>query len=366
MNKPNLTELKVDLGERSYEVTIGRDLLRLIGGELKSFGFSSAVTIITNPKVAGLYLDTVKASLEAAGYSVNVLMMEDGEQYKNAATVLKLWQEMAELATDRNSPIVALGGGVTGDVAGFIASSYRRGVPYIQVPTTLLSQVDSSVGGKVGFDLASGKNLIGAFYHPRQVFIDTDVLTTLERREFFAGLAEVIKYGVIWDGEFFDFLESNADSIMALDPDLLRTIIHRSCEIKAKVVSQDERELGIRAILNYGHTIGHAIETATGYDTYRHGEAIVIGFLCATKIAIALGMTGQETLERQHSILNRFGMMPKPLDSDPDKILEALWHDKKIYNKEITMILPRSIGEVEIVKNVSPELIRGSIQAISK
>ena len=260
-----MKKIRVQLGERSYDIVLGNSILDGIGEELKAFHLSPKIAIVSNPTVFSLYGERVSDSIRNAGFDSFTVTIPDGEEHKNLATLQQIYNELLRYRLDRQSAVVALGGGVVGDIAGFAASTYMRGIPYIQVPTTLLAQVDSSVGGKTGVDHELGKNMIGAFWQPKLVWVDGDTLKTLPERQFRAGLAEVIKYGVIYDSELFAFLETNKDRIMNLDEEALIHIIKRSCEIKAGVVSQDEREAGLRAILNYGHTIGHAIETVTGY-----------------------------------------------------------------------------------------------------
>ncbi|MFA4920174.1 MAG: 3-dehydroquinate synthase, partial [Thermodesulfovibrionales bacterium] len=260
-----MDNIRVKLGERSYDICLGSNMLKGIGSRLKSFGISPKAAIVSNPKVYRLYGKKVLNSIRAAGFDVISVIIPDGEKYKDISTVQKIYGELLKHRLDRKSALIALGGGVIGDITGFVASTYMRGIDYIQIPTTLLAQVDSSVGGKTGVNHKLGKNMIGTFYQPKLVWIDIDTLKTLPKRELVAGLAEVVKYGVIWDTKFFKLLEDNRDKILSLDKKVLGHILKRSCTIKAGVVSKDEKESGLRAILNYGHTIGHAIETVTEY-----------------------------------------------------------------------------------------------------
>ncbi|MDP3259447.1 MAG: 3-dehydroquinate synthase, partial [Thermodesulfovibrionales bacterium] len=280
-----MDKIRVKLGERSYDICIGSNILGKIGPKLKSFNSSPKTAIISNPTVYRLYGKKVLNSIKSSGFDVIPVIIPDGEKYKDISIVQKIYGELLRHRLDRKSTLIALGGGVIGDITGFVASTYMRGIDYIQIPTTLLAQVDSSVGGKTGVNHKLGKNMIGTFYQPKLIWIDIDILKTLPQKEFFAGLAEVIKYGVIWDAKLFAFLENNRDKIVRLDRKALIHIIKCSCQIKAEVVSKDEREAGLRAILNYGHTIGHAIETATGYKKYLHGEALAIGMHTEARLA---------------------------------------------------------------------------------
>src|SRR4030043_1327894 len=272
-----MEKVRVELGERSYDICIGKNILRNIGDSLKPFGLSPKIAIVTNPTVYPLYGAVVAKSLKKAGFDLLSVTIPDGEEYKDLLWVEHVFNILLKAKLDRSSALVALGGGVIGDITGFAASAYMRGISYIQVPTTLLAQVDSSVGGKTGVNHRLGKNMIGTFWQPRLVWVYTATLKTLPGREFFSGLSGGFKYGVIWDGKLFDFLEAGKKKILNLDNKSIMHIIKRSYEIKAEVVSKDERESGLRSILNFGHTIGHAIETATGYRRYLHREAVAIG-----------------------------------------------------------------------------------------
>ncbi|MEK7773341.1 MAG: 3-dehydroquinate synthase, partial [Deltaproteobacteria bacterium] len=276
--------IRVELGQRSYPIHIERGLLSSIGTRLNDLGFKGRAAVVTNPRVGGLYAKAVCGALEAAGVVPAVITVPDGEEYKTLKEASKVYDGLIERMMERSSPVIALGGGVIGDLAGFVAATYLRGVPFIQIPTTLLAQVDSSVGGKTAVNHPKGKNLIGAFYQPRAVFIDPDALKTLDAREMRAGLAEVIKYGVIWDEGFFSFLEKNAEKLLTPGDELI-TAIEMSCRIKAEVVGLDETESGLRSILNFGHTFAHAIEALSGYGTFKHGEAVAIGMHMAARFS---------------------------------------------------------------------------------
>jgi len=362
--KSKMEKVRVDLGERSYDIAIGSNMLRSIGTSLDPFDFSPKVAIVSNTTVHPLYGDVVSNSLKKAGFDVVTVTIPDGEEYKDLLRVEHIYNELLKAKLDRSSSLIALGGGVIGDMTGFAASTYMRGISYIQVPTTLLAQVDSSVGGKTGVNHKLGKNMIGAFWQPRLVWIDVKTLNTLQKREFLAGLAEVIKYGVIWDEELFDFLEKNRTRILNLDRDVLMYVIKRSCEIKAEVVSKDEREAGLRSILNFGHTIGHAIETASGYRKYLHGEAVSIGMCLEAKLASMLDLINNKKVVRIKSLIDSYSLPSEmPLGADVEHILSSMKLDKKAVAGELKFILPEEIGRVRIHKGVSGKTLRNLLQS---
>jgi 3-dehydroquinate synthase len=352
--------VKVELGkaqaDRSYSIYIGRGVLRDVGRLMKTAGLKGSVAIITNPVVGKLYAGKVVESLKASGFNPIVMEIPDGEAYKNLASVSGIYDRLIEFRMERSSAIVALGGGVTGDMAGFAAATYLRGVPYVQIPTTLLSQVDSSIGGKTGVNHALGKNLIGAFYQPKLVAIDPDALKTLPARELGCGLAEVVKHGVIRDEGYFSFLENNVDRILALSDEILN-VIEGSCRIKAGVVSADEREAGLRAILNFGHTFGHAIEAVTGYSTYMHGEAVAVGMALAAAFSIKLGLCGDGEAARVGALLKMLNLPTEAPDLKAGEIYEAMLLDKKVKDAKLRFVLMRKIGEAE-VREVSDAEVR--------
>jgi len=342
--------VKVSLGDRSYDIEIGTSLDQ-IGGRLQGLGFGQKIAFITNPTVKKLYGQRVVDSLKAAGFLVLSIEIPDGEQYKTLDWANAIYSALLINSFDRKSALVALGGGVIGDLTGFAAATFMRGVPFVQVPTTLLAMVDSSVGGKTGVNHAMGKNMIGAFYQPKKVLMDLDVLKSLPRSEFLAGMAEVIKYGVIWDASFFEYLDRKREKILALDPDALSHIIQRSCEIKAEVVSKDEREGGLRAILNFGHTVGHAIETAENY-TMRHGEAVAIGMVYASKLAHNTGICDASVPERVEKLIKSCGLPTNlaALSRKPSvtELMDTMRIDKKAEGGQVKFVLPKKIGEVVI------------------
>lgn len=337
-------KIKVALGSRSYEITLGAGILDTVGSLCRLVGLSGTAAVVSNTTVAPLYYDRVRASLEAAGYRVLPVSLPDGEGYKNSATLNLIYDALVDASLDRGSFILALGGGVIGDMAGFAAASYLRGIPFVQLPTTLLSQVDSSVGGKTGINHPKGKNLIGAFYQPRAVLIDVATLDTLPDREYRSGLGEIVKYGAVLDADFFSFLEQNAHLLLARDKNALIHAVGRSCAIKARVVEEDEREGGVRATLNYGHTIGHAVETLTGYTRYLHGEAVAIGMIQAARVSHSFGFCSQGDRERIESLIGLLGL-PSELPAFPAKAYaEALSHDKKVRDSGLLFICNFGIG----------------------
>src|SRR4030042_3628385 len=359
-----MEKVRGELGERSYDICIGKNILRNIGGSLKSFGLSPRIAIVTNPTVYPLYGAVVAKSLKKAGFDLLSVTIPDGEEYKDLLWVEHVFNILLKAKLDRSSALVALGGGVIGDITGFAASTYMRGISYIQVPTTLLAQVDSSVGGKTGVNHKLGKNMIGTFWQPRLVWIDVKTLNTLQKREFLAGVAEVIKYGVIWDEGLFYFLEKNRTKILNLDRDVLMYVIKRSCEIKAEVVSKDEREAGVRSILHFGHTIGHAIETVTEYKQYLHGEAVAIGMHLETKLACMLGLINNKQVSRIKALIDSYSLpSEKPLDIDVEHILSSMELDKKVVAGQLKFILPEKIGKVRIQTGVSWKIIKDLLQS---
>lgn len=345
-----MESIAVGLAERSYDILIGTKTLELLGERCRALDLGTSAAVITNSVVGPLYLKQVKDSLASAGFTVHALELPDGEEYKNACTLNSIYDFLVRERLDRGSFIVALGGGVVGDMAGYAAATFLRGVPFVQVPTTLLAQVDSSVGGKTGINHPLGKNLIGAFYQPRLVAVDLETLDTLPEREFIGGAAEVIKYGVVLDKEFFDYLAEKTVSILERDKESLRYIVKRCCTIKSEVVESDERESGLRAVLNYGHTLGHAVEAITGYKEYIHGEAVAIGMAQAAKLSELRGLSTAADTERIRAILRGFGL---PLDLPPfpaSYYLDTLMRDKKVKGGGLSFVFNRGIGGFSIEK----------------
>jgi 3-dehydroquinate synthase len=353
--------VRVELGERSYDIVIDTGILSGIGERIKGFNFSK-VAVISNPTVFNIYGDVVINSIKNAGFETLNVIIPDGEEYKNFNQTYQILTELLKNKLDRKSCLIALGGGVIGDITGFVASIYMRGIDFIQVPTTLLSQVDSSVGGKTGVNHELGKNMIGTFYQPRLVWIDIDTLKTLPKREILCGIAEIIKYGVIWDDDLFEFLMHHRESILNLDPLPLTHIIRRSCEIKAEVVSKDEREAGLRAILNYGHTIGHAIETETGYSRFLHGEAIAIGMNREAWLSEIMGFLNRKDALKIKAVIDSYGLPSElPEDLNADKLISHMKLDKKVEAGEMKFILPEKIGKVKIQKGIDIENVRKAL-----
>lgn len=354
-----MEKITVNLGERSYDIMIGSEILNGIGEQLKSFNLSPKIAIMSNSTVFSLYGEQVADSVRKAGFDLLTVIIPDGEEHKNILTLQHIYSELLRYKLDRKSALIALGGGVVGDITGFAASTYMRGIAYIQIPTTLLAQVDSSVGGKTGIDHELGKNMLGTFWQPSLVWIDIETLKTLPKRELTAGIAEIIKYGVIYDEELFDFLVLNRERILNLDRDAIVYIIKRSCEIKAEVVSKDERESGFRAILNFGHTIGHAIETVTGYKRFLHGEAIAIGMALEARLAEILNLIDSKDVSKIKSLIESYGLpFEKPTDIKPNSIFLSMQLDKKAIAGELKFILPQKIGSVLIQKNIPERSIR--------
>lgn len=340
--------LHVGLGERSYPIHIGEGVLGEIGEELLAISFPKKVAVITNPLVGQLYADIVLGALSSAGFSAIRIDIPDGEEFKTLATVSTVYDALMAAGFDRGCGLLALGGGVVGDLAGFVAATFLRGIPFVQIPTTLLAQVDSSVGGKTGVNHPLGKNLIGSFYQPRMVLIDVNTLSTLSTRDYQAGFAEVVKYGVIRDQSFFFELVAHAGKLCDHDPAALIAAIMRSCQIKADIVERDEREDGLRAILNYGHTFGHAIENLAGYGEYRHGEAVAIGMVVAAQISANLGLCTFSEVEVLRQLLHDFKLPVIAPEYSAEKLLEAISRDKKVHTGLLRMILNRGIGDYEI------------------
>lgn len=329
----------------SYKIIIEPDCLKKIGEYLKKKPFGSRYIIITDSNVRRLYGDKLLKGLKKSGIAADIIDFPAGEDYKTRETKAKIEDEMHAMGFGRDSCVLALGGGVVGDVAGFVAATFDRGINYIQIPTTLLAQVDSSVGGKVGVNTPNGKNLIGAFYQPKVVFIDTNALKTLPEKDIKNGLAEIIKYGVSYDRNFFELLETNIEKLRKLKTEYIVKVIFRSCEIKAEIVGKDEKEEKLRSILNYGHTIGHAVEKCSNYS-YTHGEAIAIGMRYAGMLAARMGSWNRKESERQDKLLDKAGLTEKA-KLNVDKMIEAMRADKKVKAGEIRLVLPRGIGNMK-------------------
>lgn len=352
--------LKVELADRSYPIHIGRNLIAdadLILPHLKR----KHVAIVTNTTVAPLYLDKLTQTLQAAGVSAIPIILPDGEAYKNAETLNKIYDALLQNRCERSTTLIALGGGVIGDLTGYAAATYLRGVPFIQIPTTLLSQVDSSVGGKTGINHPLGKNMIGAFYQPQVVLADIDTLKTLPSREFSAGMAEVIKYGLIRDAEFFGWLEVHIEQLMALEESAISEAIYRSCQNKADVVARDEHETGERALLNLGHTFGHAIENAMGYGVWLHGEAVAAGTMMAADLSQHMGWLNAAEVARIRALLTKARLPLDPPKLGADKYLELMQMDKKVADGKIRLVLQQGIGKSVITSDYDADKLRATL-----
>lgn len=357
----------VPLGARAYTIHIGNGLLAKIGDSCRRLKLGERCTILTDANVGPRYADAVMRAMKMAGFVPNVITVPSGEAAKSLKVLGECYDQLAMRRLERRSFLVALGGGCVGDLAGFVAASYLRGIPYVQVATTLLAQVDSSVGGKVGINLKSGKNLVGAFHQPRAVFCDLDTLTTLPERELQAGMAEVVKYGVIRDAEFFRRLEKELDKILKRDPATLAAVIARCCTLKAEIVGTDEFETtGVRAVLNFGHTVGHGLEAISGYNEYLHGEAVSLGMVAAARLSSRLVGFPEKDADRLRDLLARIGL-PVAFKLPPRKrelLLDAMRLDKKVSGGELKFVLAKAIGEVEAGQRVPDSDINAVLHQI--
>ena len=364
-----LQTIRVELASNPYPVVIGSGCLDGLGAQLAAQGIKAGtkVLVVSNPVVFEHYGARTLASLSGAGYAAGELVIEAGEDQKTPATVALIHDAAFGRRLERGSLIVALGGGVVGDMAGFAAATWLRGIAVVQVPTTLLAMVDAAIGGKTGVNHPGGKNLIGAFHQPRLVLIDPDTLTTLPAREFRAGMAEVIKYGVIGDPQLWADLEAAGpiDSREAVGDTLLQRLLARSAAAKARVVAADELEGGLRAILNYGHTLGHVVETLCGYGTYLHGEAVALGMVAAGELSLALGLWGETEQRRQREVIAAAGLPQAWPDLQPDAVLECLQGDKKVRDGKVRFVLPTGLGSVVIRDDISAETIRSVLQTLA-
>ncbi|MDR4498314.1 MAG: 3-dehydroquinate synthase [Candidatus Scalindua sp.] len=356
-----MKSIHVNLDKYSYQVFIEKGILKQVGKLTSQIINPGKAVIVTDKTVEALYAKIVLHSLSETNFDVKLVSIDPGEEQKSISTAEILYETLFNHKVDRKSVIFALGGGVIGDLTGFVAATFMRGIPFIQIPTTLLSQVDSSVGGKVAVNHLRGKNMIGCFYQPKAVFIDTDTLHTLPKEEMVAGMVEVIKYGMIRDAAFFEYLEKHLPEILELDDTTLEEIIYNSCWNKAQIVEIDEKEEGIRAILNYGHTIGHALEALTSYKKYRHGEAVAIGMIYATKIAIAMNLTDDTVLKRQETLLNRLGLSLSYNTLNPHDIVRTLYQDKKTIGGKLRLVLPTKIGNVIVSDKSDDKIVLNSL-----
>jgi 3-dehydroquinate synthase len=358
------TTVHVDLESRGYDIWIGEDILRdsvrLLATRLRM----THVAAVVDVNVQGWFSE-VRDSLREGGCRVSVHNVPSGEEAKSLGEAERLWNELLQAETDRKSVLLAMGGGVTGDLAGFVAATYARGLAFVQVPTTLLAQVDSSVGGKVGINMPGAKNMIGVFWQPAAVLIDLRTLASLPEREYQAGLAEVVKYGVILDADFFAWLEHEQSAIRVRDPRALQEMVARCCRLKADVVEKDERETtGLRAVLNYGHTFCHAIESVAGFGQYLHGEAVAIGMTMAAELARRMGRIDSALVTRQTALLQALGLPTAARELDQDRLIGAMRHDKKVEHGRLRFVLPSRIGHVELVADVAEFLVREALAGV--
>jgi len=351
-----MKRIRVRLGRNSYDICIGSGLLMQAGRLLRETGFSNKLVIITDPTVKGLFGNALSQNLTGEGFKVTILEVPEGEEHKSLEAAGKLYDELSNFHAERITPILALGGGVIGDLSGFVAATYMRGVPLIQMPTTLLAQGDSSIGGKVAVNHGQLKNKIGAFYHPRLTISDISTLNTLPTRELSDGLAEIIKHGAILDRGFFSYLEENLDKVKSLDGQVVERVVSRSAQIKAGIVEKDEQDLGLRHILNYGHTVGHAIETVSDFKV-GHGEAVALGMLAAGRISNKMGILSQDELTRLERVIQKAGLPTKMPGLEVKRLVQAMEFDKKISEGKMRFILLKSLGKAFITDEVSPSLI---------
>ncbi len=356
-----MSVISVSLPSQSYNVVIAPEGLDTLGTQCTTLKLGKKILLVSNPVIFEHYGPLAIAALEGAGYDVATVLLPAGEQYKTPTTLQLIYDAALDHRIERSSTFVALGGGVIGDMTGFAAATWLRGVNVVQVPTSLLAMVDAAIGGKTGVNHPKGKNLIGAFHQPRLVLVDPEVLETLPEREFRAAIAEVIKYGVIWDADLFQQLEQapRLDRLAHIEAGLLRAILTRSCQAKAHVVSKDEKEGGLRAILNYGHTVGHAVESLTGYHTVNHGEAVAIGMVAAGQVAVQLGLWSQTECDRQTALIQKAALPTQiPAGVDIDAILVALQSDKKVQAGQVRFVLPTQIGVATVTDQVPTAVLR--------
>ncbi len=356
------TIVHVNLSDRSYDIEIGSGNVGDAGRVVSRLAKLTHAVVMTDTNVEEPHGRRCAESLAETGADVDLVVVEAGEASKSVDMANEIWGQILRYGADRKSVIVAAGGGVVGDLAGFVAATFARGIEFFQVPTSLLAQVDSSVGGKVGVNLPGAKNMVGAFWQPLGVLIDTEVLDTLPVREYCAGLAEVVKYGVILDAEFLAYLEDHVDGLNERQPEVLRHVVARCCRLKADVVENDERETtGLRAVLNYGHTLGHAIEAEAGYGQFLHGEAVSIGMLGASRLAERLGRVDSDFTQRQYELLRALGLPVDMPDLDRDVLLAAMQRDKKVAHGRLRFVLPTKMGHVELVSDVPEEHVRAAL-----
>jgi len=357
--------IPVNLGARSYSIVVERGALTTVGARLRALGVGSRAALFTDATIARLFAKPVVESLTAAGFTVTTVELPDGEAAKTVAVASRGWDACVAARLDRSSTVLALGGGAVGDLAGFVSATYMRGTNFVQMPTTVLAQVDASSGGKTAIDHATGKNMIGAFHQPRLVLVDTATTDSLPAREYRSGLAEIVKHGIVLEAAYFDDVEASAEALAARDPATVDRIIAGSCRLKAAVVERDEQEAQLRMVLNYGHTIGHAIEAATGFAQLTHGEAVALGIAAEAALAVRLGVATAATRERQERLLARLGLPTRLAAVDPARVLEAMTHDKKGRDGRVPCVLAPEIGRFTIVESVGADDVRAALAAIT-
>jgi len=356
--------LKVNLRDNSYKIVIGSGILQNIGAELRTLNLAGDILVITHPLLKKLYGKTLEKSLTAEGFGVNFFEVAEGEKSKSAKTYVALLEKIAKYDVNKNIIIAAFGGGVVGDLAGFVAATYRRGVPYIQVPTTLLAQIDSSIGGKTAIDLTVGKNLVGAFYQPKLVYSDVDVLASLDKRQIRNGLAEAVKYGVISDRRLFAYIARNVAKLLNSDSKILTEIVYQCSRIKARVVEQDEKETkGIRTILNFGHTVGHAVEAAGKFKIYHHGESVALGMRVAAELSVRLKYLTAKEAAILGGVLSDIGLPEKIKGMKMPVVLAHMKHDKKFKSGKPRFVLATALGTVKVVEGIPWSEIKSAIQS---
>ncbi len=355
-------QIDVHLGERSYPIYVGSGMLSDLTPTMQKRGLTGRIVLLTDRNVAALYLKQTEKHLRQCGQETHAIVIPAGEAQKSLNRADAIFTEMLKVRVDRKSIMIALGGGVVGDLAGFVAATYHRGIAFVQLPTTLLAQVDSSVGGKVAVNHRLGKNMIGAFYQPALVWIDTDTLSTLSSREIVCGLGEIVKYGIALDKDLFSYLENNLDEVLRLSSEHVHHVQSRCLEIKSSIVSQDERESGLRAVLNLGHTLGHAIEAAGHYRSFKHGEAILLGMIAEAYIARELRLIDRDVFARIERLIGRIPLKSWRRELKLPGILMAMKHDKKSVNKSIRFVLPKGIGESTIIDQVDPNVVTASLK----
>jgi 3-dehydroquinate synthase len=357
--------IAVNLGPSTYEIVVERDVLATVGPRLRALGVGARAAVVSAPAILRLHGKRVAESLEAAGVAVATVEVPDGEAAKTLAVAAHCWNALLEAGLDRTSTVLALGGGAVGDLAGFVAATYMRGVNFIPLPTTVLAQVDAAIGGKTAIDHPRAKNLVGAFHQPRLVLVDPRTVTTLPDRQFRSGLAEIVKHGIVLDARYFDDVEGSVEPLLARDLPTLERIIGGSCRLKASVVERDAREADLRQVLNYGHTIGHALEAATGYTRFTHGEAVALGIVAEARLARRLGLAGPETVERQERLLARVGLPTTAPALDTEAVLAAVSHDKKARDGRVPFVLAPAIGQFRLVSDVGVADVRAVIASLA-